>query len=69
MTIEEEKQYTADMEAFKRIDCLQNKIISLYESIKEIVKIKDEMDAVFAAQVAGLHKDIATLEQEKKGLK
>ena len=68
MSPQQEQQYEADMKAFERIECLQNRIISLYESISRIRTIKDETDAVFAMQEGYLRYDIALLEQEKKGL-
>ena len=64
---QEEAQMQADRD-FEKIDSLQNKIISAYESIGVIRILKDESDANFRRQEEMLERGIDAWTIEKKGL-
>ena len=68
MTQEEEKEYCEAQEAFKKIDEIENKVISLRESMGVLREMKDKQDATFAQMEAMIDTKITRLLYEKKEL-
>jgi len=68
MTQEEEKEYCEAQEAFKKIDEIENKVISLRESMGILREMKDKQDATFAQMEDIIGVKIARLLYEKKEL-
>lgn len=69
MTKKEEEEYAEAQADFKRIDEIQNRIISLSESIGVIRSLKDKSDAMFAGTEARLQLDIKSLEKANRELR
>ena len=68
MTQEEEKEYCEAQEAFKKIDEIENKVISLRESMGILREMKDKQDATFAKMESIIDLKISRLMYEKKEL-
>jgi len=68
MTQEEEKEYCEAQEAFKKIDEIENKVISLRESMGILREMKDKQDATFAQMEDMIDIKITRLLYEKKEL-
>jgi len=69
MTEEDKTQAQAVMfRDFAKVDEIQNKIISLYETLKALREIKDKQDANFAEMESIIDLKIARLTHQKKEL-
>ena len=68
MTDSEEKEYCEAQEAFAKIDEIENKVISLRESMGLLREMKDKQDATFAQMEDIIGVKIARLLYEKKEL-
>jgi len=69
MTQEEEKEYCEAQEAFKKIDEIENKVISLRESMGILREMKDKQDATFAKMESIIDSKIAKLSHEKEEIR
>ena len=68
MTQEEEKEYGEAMSDFAKIDEIENKVISLRESMGILRELKDKQDATFSQMESIIDLKISRLTHEKKGL-